>query len=288
VLRERVLAVVCFVVAVGLGATAFTAAGDWWQTVLLILGAIAFGVLGAYYWSVAAAIARARRVLRSNATPSDQQRLMGLSRLWYERVFRRAGATAADLERQLEAFGLFHEERLREERGPWPCPCCEYLTFDQEPPRTWGIPCAACGWKDRDSLREAQDNFRRIGVAFPELTDAVRLPRLDELPGTAPRETSRSGVLLKHVLVALSQGATLVEAVELLAQSRARMDHAGRSKGRQGSPCGRGDRVEARAVTGASARGAAGSQRTDLPRQPEQAEGGLALARAPSSANWSA
>ncbi|HUN81372.1 MAG TPA: CPCC family cysteine-rich protein [Phycisphaerae bacterium] len=74
--------------------------------------------------------------------------------------------------------------------------CCGYLTLDEEPPGTFDI-CSACGREDdnvqaanpeyrgganRVSLRQAKENFARLGASKSERLPPVRSPRTDELP----------------------------------------------------------------------------------------------------------
>ncbi|HPE59546.1 MAG TPA: CPCC family cysteine-rich protein [Thiolinea sp.] len=76
------------------------------------------------------------------------------------------------------------------------CPCCGYLTFDEEPPGTFEI-CPICGWEDdeaqfRDttydgganvvSLEEARKNFITIGAINEESLGSVRRPLPEEIP----------------------------------------------------------------------------------------------------------
>ena len=76
------------------------------------------------------------------------------------------------------------------------CPCCGYLTFDEEPPGTFEI-CPVCGWEDdevqfRDptyaggangvSLEEARKSFTTIGAINEESLGSVRKPLPQENP----------------------------------------------------------------------------------------------------------
>jgi len=76
------------------------------------------------------------------------------------------------------------------------CPCCGFLTLDEEPPGTFEI-CPVCAWEDdpaqfRDpslrsgansvSLTEARNNFRMIGVSEGTLIHLVRPPVDSEHP----------------------------------------------------------------------------------------------------------
>ncbi len=76
------------------------------------------------------------------------------------------------------------------------CPCCGYLTLDEEPPGTFEI-CPVCEWEDDNvqhndpnyrggantvSLREARENFQRFGASDIARKARVRPPRPDEMP----------------------------------------------------------------------------------------------------------
>lgn len=76
------------------------------------------------------------------------------------------------------------------------CPCCGYLTFDEEPPGTFEI-CPVCGWEDdevqfRDqtyngganmvSLEEARRNFMTLGAISEASLGFVRKPFPEEMP----------------------------------------------------------------------------------------------------------
>jgi hypothetical protein len=79
------------------------------------------------------------------------------------------------------------------------CLCCGFLTLHEAPPGTYAI-CPVCWWEDDQvqgkdpdyagganevSLRQAQDNCRRLGVSAPECKDNVRWPEADEVPGSS-------------------------------------------------------------------------------------------------------
>jgi hypothetical protein len=76
------------------------------------------------------------------------------------------------------------------------CPCCGYLTFEEEPPGTFEI-CPVCGWEDdevqfRDptyegganaiSLDQARKNFAAIGAIDEQSRGSVRKPVSEEIP----------------------------------------------------------------------------------------------------------
>lgn len=76
----------------------------------------------------------------------------------------------------------------------YPCPCCGYKTFDQEPNGSHEI-CAVCFWEDDPvqladpdfadganpmSLRQAQKNFLAFGACDREMLPNVRQPAEDE------------------------------------------------------------------------------------------------------------
>lgn len=86
----------------------------------------------------------------------------------------------------------------------FPCPCCGYLTLDQEPPGTFQI-CEVCNWEDdnvqyeatsfegganKESLIQARMNFKTFGASSREHLSAVRRPLPNEIPGiqTAERQ----------------------------------------------------------------------------------------------------
>lgn len=80
----------------------------------------------------------------------------------------------------------------------YPCPCCGFLTLNEEPPGTYAI-CKVCFWEDdyvqfndpdfkgganELSLRESRANFLSRGVSDLRFADHVRAPTDDEKPGT--------------------------------------------------------------------------------------------------------
>lgn len=92
----------------------------------------------------------------------------------------------------------------------FPCPCCDRLTLDEQPPGTYGI-CEECGWEDdevqyhdvdfrgganHESLREARENYRRHGshAAPPWPPPRTRA----ELPRSDGSERSQGGTLRRE------------------------------------------------------------------------------------------
>jgi hypothetical protein len=82
------------------------------------------------------------------------------------------------------------------ERNRFPCPCCGFLTLEEEPPGTFDI-CPVCNWEDdfvqfedpeyegganRISLVDARRNFAAYGAICEESRDRVSKPLSDEIP----------------------------------------------------------------------------------------------------------
>jgi rubredoxin len=76
------------------------------------------------------------------------------------------------------------------------CPCCGYLTFDEDPPGTFEI-CPICGWEDDEiqfnapdcvggankvSLNQARKNFAIFNAIDKESLGSVRGPLPNEIP----------------------------------------------------------------------------------------------------------
>ena len=76
------------------------------------------------------------------------------------------------------------------------CPCCKYLTFEEEPYGSFEI-CPVCFWEDDNvqnndpnydggangiSLNQARENFAKYGAIKKELSSEVRKPLPEELP----------------------------------------------------------------------------------------------------------
>ena len=76
------------------------------------------------------------------------------------------------------------------------CPCCGFLTLEEEPPGTYDI-CPVCFWEDdlvqfnnpghggganKVSLFEARQNFARMGVSEARFKQNVRPPLPQEFP----------------------------------------------------------------------------------------------------------
>jgi hypothetical protein len=79
---------------------------------------------------------------------------------------------------------------VSDQGGPYPCPCCGYLTL-----RTRGTLelCPVCLWEDADAdlergglnhvgLSRARDNFMRFGVSELSLRRFARPPTAAERP----------------------------------------------------------------------------------------------------------
>ena len=81
-----------------------------------------------------------------------------------------------------------------------PCPCCGFLTLDEQPPGTFAI-CGVCWWEDDNvqacdpdndgganavSLHQARENFRRFGAVEARFISNVRKPTPDEIPERSP------------------------------------------------------------------------------------------------------
>lgn len=77
-----------------------------------------------------------------------------------------------------------------------PCPCCGYLTFDEEPNGTFEI-CPVCYWEDDNvqnhdpdyeggangiCLNVAKQNFAKYGAIKEEFAKEVRKPLPKESP----------------------------------------------------------------------------------------------------------
>ncbi len=93
----------------------------------------------------------------------------------------------------------------------FPCPCCGYQTLPQPAPGSWEI-CPVCGWEDAPdeqwgwrsnavSLKQAQQNFLRLGACEPDWVSDVRPPDPQEsrLPSWQPlkvqEEQQRSALI---------------------------------------------------------------------------------------------
>ena len=77
----------------------------------------------------------------------------------------------------------------------FPCPCCGFLTLEEEPPGTNEI-CPVCFWEDdlvqfenpthwganSVSLLEARQNFLRFGASEEKFQSKVRCPFSEEIP----------------------------------------------------------------------------------------------------------
>ncbi|MBX3322115.1 MAG: hypothetical protein KF757_03910 [Phycisphaeraceae bacterium] len=80
-------------------------------------------------------------------------------------------------------------------RQKYPCPCCDFLTLDHQPPGTFEI-CPVCGWEDDQvqyndpnykgganelSLLEARRDFQVSRAADVDKSKWLRRPPSDEL-----------------------------------------------------------------------------------------------------------
>jgi rubredoxin len=75
------------------------------------------------------------------------------------------------------------------------CPCCGFLTLEEEPPGTFDI-CPVCNWEDdnvqfryptagganRVSLVEAKRNFVEFGASHRDCLARCRPPLREEMP----------------------------------------------------------------------------------------------------------
>lgn len=79
-----------------------------------------------------------------------------------------------------------------------PCPCCGYLTLEDDGPGSYEI-CSVCFWEDdpvqlenpemsgganKVSLAQGRRNFAAFGACETEMLSHVRPPRHDEQPAT--------------------------------------------------------------------------------------------------------
>ena len=84
----------------------------------------------------------------------------------------------------------------------YPCPCCGFLTMNEEPPGSFDI-CPVCYWEDdiaqynnpdlrgganEVSLKEARSNYCLFGASSPKFLDVVRPPLQQEVPSSRPCE----------------------------------------------------------------------------------------------------
>jgi cysteine-rich CPCC protein len=110
----------------------------------------------------------------------------------------------------------------------YPCPCCGYLVFDEEPGSL--AICPICFWEDDQiqlrrllrtganqvSLIEAQRNYARFGACERRLMAHVRPPRPDDLrePGWRPIDPFADNI--HDVSPTLGEELTSPEALESL------------------------------------------------------------------------
>jgi hypothetical protein len=85
------------------------------------------------------------------------------------------------------------------------CPCCGYLTFDEEPAGTFEI-CPVCYWEDDNvqnadpdyeggangiSLNQARMNFSKYGAVQEKFMRNVRKPLSEEIPEESQAKRGR-------------------------------------------------------------------------------------------------
>jgi hypothetical protein len=105
------------------------------------------------------------------------------------------------------------------------CPCCRFLTLDEEPPGTLAI-CPVCSWQDCPvqaakptyeyglndvSLDQARRYFATLGASSPQFVSGVRPPNLDELPRTVELDPDEMLVLYAWITRLDERGALLVD-----------------------------------------------------------------------------
>lgn len=89
-----------------------------------------------------------------------------------------------------------------EDDAMYPCPCCGYLTMTFRDRGSFEI-CEVCGWEDdnvqftdpdftgganKPSLREARQNYLRMGASDASRLGRVRAPRRAEIPPRPGRD----------------------------------------------------------------------------------------------------
>jgi hypothetical protein len=85
---------------------------------------------------------------------------------------------------------------MEEKNKGYPCSCCGFLTMPESEPGTFEI-CPVCFWEDDDfqlnnpeffggankeSLIQAQKNFKEFGASSKEFLNRVRAPLSHEIP----------------------------------------------------------------------------------------------------------
>jgi len=198
--RYYALPIGVFVVAVGVGIGAFAATDAWWQTVLVLVVALAIFVWSLVLLGRALETVAARRALRGEATRSDVELLQGLSDDVLEGVFQRAGGSRTGVHEWSPGARDEAGHRVR-----WPCPCCRCITLSG--PESYDI-CPVCFWEDDGqgdsdadevrggpneslSLTHARQNYASFGACDRTKLEFVRPPRPQEFPygdaSSAPR-----------------------------------------------------------------------------------------------------
>lgn len=109
----------------------------------------------------------------------------------------------------------------------YPCPCCGYMTLNQEPPGTYLI-CPICFWEDdaeqsyssnRVSLRQAQRNFIEFDACEREWLKDVRHPTCNDqrAPGWETIDTlaEKTRLLLIEKITAAFDGVSRQDGISL-------------------------------------------------------------------------
>lgn len=105
------------------------------------------------------------------------------------------------------------------------CPCCRFLTFEEEPPGTLAI-CPVCSWQDCPvqsrrpdyesgfndvSLVQARAFFAKLGASSPQFVSGVRPPNADELPRSIELDPDEVLVLYEWLRRVDSNGQLVVD-----------------------------------------------------------------------------
>lgn len=105
------------------------------------------------------------------------------------------------------------------------CPCCKFLTFEEEPPGTLAI-CPVCSWQDCPvqstrpdyeagfndvSLDQARSFFAKLGACSPQFVSGVRPPTAEELPRAVELDPDEVLVLYEWLRRVDGNGQLLVD-----------------------------------------------------------------------------